>query len=185
MLIIGFALVEPQASEFLRYDRQAIEVGEWWRFITGHIVHLGWEHTLLNLTGLVLITVIFLPELSFKLDVLALTICLFGTSIGLYCFSKELLWYVGFSGVLHGYFIYYLIRGYRALPLPSLLAISAIIVKVIWEQSPWGDTRYTEALIGGTVAIDAHLYGTISGLFLGGCLYCVSKNTPAHDTFSK
>lgn len=175
MLMLVFAVLEPQASELLRYDRGAIVAGEWWRLISGHFVHLVWEHALLNLAGLVLITFIFWPELSFKFDALALIGCIIGTSIGLYGFSEELLWYVGFSGVLHGYLIYFLIKGYLVLPMPSLLAISSILIKVLWEQSPWGHTRYTEALIGGAVAIDAHLYGMISGVIVGMMLLWVGK----------
>ncbi len=167
LLIFLLAALEPKASELLGYDRNAINAGEWWRLFTGHLVHLGWAHAFLNLSGLALTTLIFQQELSIKNDSVALVFCIAGTALGIYLFSPDLIWYVGFSGALHGYLIYYLIKGYQVSPLISLIALTAIIFKVFWEQSPWGDTAQTEHLIGGAVAIDSHFYGSISGLVIG------------------
>ncbi|QOX78242.1 rhombosortase [Trichlorobacter lovleyi] len=33
-------------------DRSLVEQGEWWRLITGHFVHLSWQHYLYDLTAL-------------------------------------------------------------------------------------------------------------------------------------
>ena len=43
----------------LRYDRDALALGEWWRAITAHFVHLDAEHTLLNTLGVVLMWALF------------------------------------------------------------------------------------------------------------------------------
>src|SRR5438552_2270554 len=43
----------------LRYDRAALAAGEWWRLITGHLVHLNLEHALLNTLGLALMWALF------------------------------------------------------------------------------------------------------------------------------
>ena len=34
-----------------RYEREAVLDGELWRLVTGHLVHLGWSHTVLNLAA--------------------------------------------------------------------------------------------------------------------------------------
>jgi rhomboid family GlyGly-CTERM serine protease len=167
LLMLLLAALEPHASELLRYDRYAIDAGEWWRLCTAHLVHLSWTHTLLNLSGLALTTLIFQTELSTRDDSIALAVCICGTTFGIHLFSPQLIWYVGFSGVLHGYLIYHLIKGNSGSPLPSLIAVTAVFAKVLWEQSPWGDTARTAQLIGGAVAIDSHLYGAISGLLMG------------------
>jgi membrane associated rhomboid family serine protease len=39
-----------------RYDRQAIESGEYWRLVSGHLVHLGFGHVWPNLAALQAVT---------------------------------------------------------------------------------------------------------------------------------
>src|SRR6185437_16281269 len=46
----------------LRYERTALANYQWWRLITAHLVHLGWEHLLLNCAGLVLLWALFARE---------------------------------------------------------------------------------------------------------------------------
>ena len=41
--------------ELLRYDRTQISAGAIYRLVSGHFVHLGWSHFLLNSAGLLLI----------------------------------------------------------------------------------------------------------------------------------
>jgi len=184
LLIVTLAVLEPKASEIFRFDRYAINAGEWWRLLSGHVVHLGWAHTFLNLTGLVLVTVIFQQELSFKKDSMAMCFCIAGTSLGMYYFSPNIIWYVGLSGALHGYLIYYLIKGYKVSPLISIVALTTIIGKVIWEQTPWGDTSSTEELIGGIVAVDSHSYGSISGIIFGLFTLFMLKEKPSQVSSS-
>src|SRR3546814_5092394 len=43
---------ETQAA--LRFSRQALEQGAWWRLFTAHFIHLGWAHTVLNIAGVLL-----------------------------------------------------------------------------------------------------------------------------------
>ena len=65
---IGLMLVLNLAGEsgrgLLGYDREALERFQWWRLLTAHLVHLSWQHTLLNCGGLVLLWILFARELS-------------------------------------------------------------------------------------------------------------------------
>ena len=167
LVILILASLEPYAGDLLRFDRHAIADGELWRLFSGHLVHLGWAHTFLNLTGLGLITIVFQQELEFKSDCTALLFCCAGTTLGIYYLSPTMIWYVGLSGALHGYFIYYLIKGYKVSPIIAALTLIIMVGKVIWEQTPWGDTSSTEQLIGGAVAVDSHLYGSAAGIIVG------------------
>src|SRR3569833_4763439 len=58
------ALAGPSASVPLRYERAAILDGEPWRLVSGHRVHLGWSHLVLNLAVLALIWGLFLRQLA-------------------------------------------------------------------------------------------------------------------------
>ncbi|MEJ2554278.1 MAG: hypothetical protein P8079_09855, partial [Gammaproteobacteria bacterium] len=46
LLSTAFAAIGQQATAGLRYDRGAILHGQWWRILTGNVVHLGWPHLL-------------------------------------------------------------------------------------------------------------------------------------------
>ena len=54
-LCVIFALFGDIGRETFRYDRLQIENGEYWRLLTGHFVHLGPTHLVLNMAGLVLV----------------------------------------------------------------------------------------------------------------------------------
>ncbi len=169
ILMIGvlcLALFEPKSSELLAFDRVALQQGQWWRWITGHWVHLNLKHALLNLGGLGLIALIFIQELEWLPDTLAFFACCILVSAGLWWFSDRDV-YVGLSGVLHGLMIYYLIRTYSVTPKISLLGLFGVSAKVLWEQTRWSDTASTALLIGGPVAVEAHLFGLCAGIFVG------------------
>src|SRR5262245_13977247 len=63
VLILAAALGGDAIRMELRYERAAVFRGELWRLVTGHIVHLGWSHTLLNLAGLALVWMLCGPVL--------------------------------------------------------------------------------------------------------------------------
>lgn len=173
--ILLTALLEPQSGEALRFSRDAIDQGAWWLLFTCHWVHLGWEHTLLNGAGLLLITLSFQWELAPKTDIPAFLVCSLGTGLGMYLWSPDIHWYVGLSGVLHGYLLHYLIQGFRLQPGLALVVTLIVIGKIIWEQSPWADTTATEAMIGGRIAVDAHMFGGITGFCYGLFAYIFFK----------
>src|ERR1700745_2647345 len=64
-LLLGCALLlAPELAGaggrlLLRYDRDAIIDGQWWRLLTAHVVHLDLEHATLNGLGLALLWALF------------------------------------------------------------------------------------------------------------------------------
>ena len=55
LLCLAFAVFGDAGRDTFRYDRLQIENGEYWRLVSGHFVHLGTTHLLLNMAGLVLV----------------------------------------------------------------------------------------------------------------------------------
>jgi rhomboid family GlyGly-CTERM serine protease len=147
----------------LRYERNSILSGEIWRILTGHLVHLTWNHLLLNLGGLALIWLLFGKRLMLAQWLIVLLSCAIAISAGLMVFHPHLNWYVGLSGLLHGMFVAGalggLFSGYRA----EWLLLGLLVLKLAWEQLS-GALPGTGELAGGFVVVDAHLYGALTGL---------------------
>lgn len=151
----------------LQYHRIPLANGDWWRLFSAHLSHLGWGHLVMNLCGLWLIWYLF-PSAQPALRCLILLLFLMlGTSVGLWLFSPEVVWYRGLSGILHGLLIWALLEQLRSQPLLSLFILSCVVLKLIWEQ--WqGPLPGSESLADGSVIVDAHLYGAVMGVILWG-----------------
>src|SRR5665213_2032294 len=52
------------AESALRYDRDGLHAGQWWRLLTAHVIHLGYEHAVLDIAGLVLMWALFARDYS-------------------------------------------------------------------------------------------------------------------------
>ncbi len=157
------ALGGERVTIWLRYDREGILHGEIWRVFTAHIVHLGWQHLLMNLAGLFLIWALFGRMLGNRAWIMVLLLSAIAITLGLMFFNIHIRWYVGLSGVLHGLFLtgalLAIYAGYRA----EILLLVFIIGKLAWEQHN-GPLPGSAAMAGGNVLVDAHLYGAIAGV---------------------
>ena len=161
-LSILLAIVGKGATNLLRYDREGILHGQWWRLVSGNLVHLGWPHLLLNLAGLILVWLLFRQTLTTRNWIVVTMASAFAVGIGLLSFDPALEWYVGLSGVLHGLFAAGVIAGLFGGNRGDWLLLALIVVKIIWEQLV-GTMPGTAEIAGGTVIVDAHLYGAIGG----------------------
>lgn len=154
-----------EANNWLRFDRVLILQGQFWRLLTAHLAHLGHSHALMNILGLWLCWLLLgkqLKPLSSLALILASSLLI---SLGLLLLHPELRWYVGLSGVLHTIFVYGCLREIRAGHKDAIVLLLFIIGKLIWEQVA-GPLPGSEQTAGGTVIVDAHLYGAIAGLLL-------------------
>ncbi len=162
-LIIGLGLFGDIAQQALRYDRAAILDGQWWRLLSAHLVHLGGSHLLMNLAGLWLIWLLVGPALSPRSWLILLFTDALITGLALLIFNPHLGWYVGLSGVLHGLLVAGAIADIRRGHRGTWLLLGAVVFKLGWEQLA-GPLPGSEASAGGTVIVDAHLYGALGGL---------------------
>lgn len=162
LIALMVAIAGDTAAEQLRYEREAILQGELWRLLSGHLAHLGWSHLFLNLAGLGLLWVL-LGQAFNPLGWLALLlISSFTISFGLLVLNPLLHWYVGLSGLLHTI----LLAGAVALTAQrereGAVLLLLAVAKLAWEQLV-GPLPGSEETAGGTVVVDAHLYGAIAG----------------------
>ena len=151
------------ARELGRYQRDAIESGEYWRLVTGHLVHLGFGHLWPNLAALAIIGLLF-EDVFRTADWLRVgAASAAAIDLGLYVLEPNVAWYVGLSGVLHGYVaagaLALLVRREK---LGAVLAIG-VAAKLTFEQVV-GPVPFTAESVGGPVVVAAHLYGVVGGL---------------------
>lgn len=169
-LIIGaavlmLALLGEDATLALRYQRDAIVAGEWWRMLTGNLVHLGWAHLAMNIAGLALIWALFRDRLPIAAWWAATAAGALAVGLGLLWFMPHLNWYVGLSGVLHALFAAGAVASLRGGDKWDWLLLAAFAAKVGWEQI-YGALPGSAETAGGPVIVDAHFYGALAGAMI-------------------
>lgn len=148
----------------LRYERTAVMDGEYWRLLTGHLVHGTPAHLVLNMAGLGLIAALFPRDYSLRQWLLVALASGAAIAVGFVLFEPQLQWYVGLSGVLHGALAAGAVAWWRHESRFMALALSVILVgKLTWEQ-----LQGALPLSGDMpVIVNAHLYGAVGGLGAG------------------
>lgn len=148
----------------LRFDRQAILQGQWWRLLTAHYLHLGWIHTALNGGGLLLLAWMqprgpwYAWLMFYCLSAIFISVMLLQ--------STQVNLYVGASGVLHGLFILVAYFSAWLEPWRRYLLMAVVMVKLLWEQSHYYQDGGVGDLIGGYVVVDAHWWGGMFSLLI-------------------
>jgi rhomboid family GlyGly-CTERM serine protease len=153
------------APEALLYDRAEIRAGEYWRLLSGHLVHLDGAHLAWNLAAFAVLG--WLAESALGLGSLRiLTVLLFGAvaiDVWLIWGLPELSRYCGFSGLLNALLAAVIVaagRRFRS-PLPWLIAAVAL-AKVTLEAGA-GTALFAETLWPPVPT--AHAAGFLAGLF--------------------
>jgi rhomboid family GlyGly-CTERM serine protease len=142
----------------LRYDRAALADGEAWRLLTAHVVHLDLRHALLNGCGLVLMWALFARDYTGRQWLLVVLGAVVAIDAGLWLLDSTVQWYVGSSGALHGIMAAGALAHLRRREPDGWILAGFVVAKLTWEH--WVGPL---PLAGGTVVVDAHLYGVIGG----------------------
>jgi rhomboid family GlyGly-CTERM serine protease len=174
-VLVLLSLTGESGREWLRYERVAVFQGQYWRLLTGHLVHGSVQHLLLNGVGLGLIAALFPREYTVRGWLLILGSSVVAIDLGFVLLEPQLQWYVGFSGVLHGALAAGALGWWRHESKRLALALTAVLAgKLAWEQ--WqGALPFSGDL---PVVVDAHLYGAIGGALAGALLWFRSRDWP-------
>src|SRR5210317_1179669 len=162
----------------LAYTREGVAAGELWRLLTNHLVHLGWAHMWLNLAGIALVAWLVGGVFDWRRWLAVAGITALVIAAGFWFLYPELEWYVGLSGLEHGLLIAGLYSGIRMRDNESMILLGFVLAKLAWEQISGGPLPGSEATSGGSVIVDAHLYGTVGGA-IAGALFMRSAQRPA------
>jgi rhomboid family GlyGly-CTERM serine protease len=144
----------------LRYERAALAHAQWWRLLSGHLVHLGWRHALLNCAGLTLLWMLFAREFAPRRWLWIGLVAAASIDAGLWFLQPTVDWYLGASGVLHGAWAAGACAMYRRADGGGAALLLLLIVKLVYEQQS-GTSLFEGEL---PLVPAAHLYGTLGGL---------------------
>ncbi len=164
VLILTFMVQYADLLHSLRYDRQLVAGGSWWLLLTGHLVHANWPHWALNMAGLGIIAFFFSRYGSPLQWLLVFLMAALFAGAGVYLFNPALASGAGLSAVLHGLFVFGALYEIRHQPLSGYILLALLCAKLAWEFM-FGSISGAEALAGGRVATDAHLYGALGAAF--------------------
>ena len=174
IIVLCLLLQGAGLDQTLRFDRDAIGAGQFWLLLTGNFVHLGSSHLLMNMAGFVLVVALVWTRFNCIEWVLITLFSSLVVGIGLYLLDEEVIWYVGFSGTLHGLIIAGTLADLRHYPKSAGVLLALVVGKLAWEQFA-GALPGSESVAGGSVVVNAHLYGAIGGALLGVVLMLVNK----------
>lgn len=180
----------PQGLETWRYDRDAIAAGEYWRLVTGHMVHVGTAHFALNLLGLVLVIELLMNGLQVRHGVALLITSAVVVDLAMWHCYPGVEWYAGLSGVLHGLWAGCALIGLRPATrssrrngtftsgrfsphLVNSMALALLCAKT-WIEYQKGPVGNADLSSGTPVIYAAHWYGAIAGAGYASIVLCLA-----------
>ena len=165
LLILLLCIAQiPFVHDLFAWDRALIQSGQAWRVLTGNLTHTNFSHLAMNVSGLILLA--WFHHSYYKAGSFVFMVWIMMTVIGLAMFFTTFDWYVGFSGVLHGLFVWGVIKDIQnKIPLGWAL-LCVIFLKLMFDVQNASDGT-TAQLIDANVAYQAHWVGGILGMFFG------------------
>ena len=177
-ICIGLYVLFGGTPESLVYERVEILNGEWWRLVTGHLVHLDLQHLGTNVGALLALG--FLYETSDIGGPVRLVVGIFGLSTLL--ISATLLlgfpataYYCGLSAVLNGLYVATTLGMWRETGHKLWLAAFGLdLAKIGWEAAIG---PVFSSSLAWPPHIGAHVAGVIAGcIFAGWCMLMAKEN---------
>ena len=159
-LLLALTAVGDPGRALLRYDRAALAAGQLWRLMTAHLVHLDLHHALLNCAGLVLMWALFARDYRPRQWLVITLASMAAIDAGLWLWDSTVRWYVGSSGVLHGFMAAGTLARLRRGEAEGWVLAAFLVGKLAWEQGV-GPLPLSGS---DPVVVDAHLYGVAGGL---------------------
>lgn len=148
------------ARVWMRYEREGLRHGQLWRLVSAHLVHLSFEHALLNAAALVLLWMLFARAFTARRWLWVLVGSMGAIDAGFWFLRPAIEWYVGASGILHGVLAAGAVAACRRGEDLGALLLLLLIAKLVYEQQT-GLSVFQSSL---PILPDAHLFGALGGL---------------------
>lgn len=182
---VAFTLVSialsmyPSGLMHFCFDAQAIAQGEWWRLLTGHLVHSSAEHLIWDALAFFCVGV-YVEVNSSRLLAMSLLAGLLSVDLLLLSAWSPLLFYCGLSGILFAPLAVALwLHWQNSRGLLSVAPMMICAGKIIWELVQQNNLLVNS---GWPAYPPAHLAGIVGGLlvcFVGYRLFNDENRIPA------
>lgn len=179
-LVAASSLLGTEQVNALAWHRAPIADGQWWRLITGHMVHGNGWHAAMNAAGIAVIAIAFARTLSVAAWLLVVLASMFAIDV-VFALRPWPETYVGFSGVAHALLATPLVTS-LARDRPAVMTLLAMLWLKVIVESMLGGSESTAALIGLEVATSAHLTAVAVGSVIGSILRLTRCSALARDS---
>ena len=165
----ALAQMWPAALAGMQYDRPAIDTGQWWRLLTGNLVHYDWVHLSANLGAFAFLGWMALGRARGALWVVPISAAAIGA--GVYVWADGVATYRGISGMACALLSWMLVvmaiedRGWKAIGWLGLLLL--VIAKSVYETATGVVLLPTSAPRGVDMVGITHVVGLAIGALMG------------------
>ena len=164
----------------LTFDRVAIQSDEYWRLLSGHLVHTNGSHLGMSLAGILALWLLQGDDYNVRDYLTAAMVSAIGVSACLYYLNSSIAWYAGLSGLLHGLFAWGVTADMHARRHIGPVLVVGLLAKLLLEQT-FGAAAASERLLGYPAVIDANLYGAAFGSLTGAIMLYIRRETPTEQ----
>lgn len=165
-LLIAIQVAFGPAQDALIFNRKAVEAGEVWRLITGHLVHTGNRHLAWNVAALLVIGGLLEWEFGIRAvhHLAVVTAGAVAISAWLWWGMPSLEQYSGFSGILNTQLVIFLATAWQKTRNPLFVAVgigaaAKIFAELLAEKSFLAATTWPSVP-------EAHGIGFLAGIAL-------------------
>jgi rhomboid family GlyGly-CTERM serine protease len=175
-LLAGITISSETISQMLQFDRAAIAAGEWWRILTGHLVHWNANHFIWD--ALMFVVLGLLCERRARTRT---AICLAASSLAIsasvFWLLPQMNYYRGLSGVDSALFTLALALlwkearrdGDRLMIVMTIAGLACLAGKLAYEIAT-GATLFVDSSGAGFTPLPlVHAVGAVVGLGVGLC----------------
>jgi rhomboid family GlyGly-CTERM serine protease len=153
-----------QLAGLMRYQRQEVLNGQWWRLLSCHLVHLDSVHLATNIAALFVMSAIFADTLRAGTQLLALLFAGMVVGLALLACEPQVSYYAGLSGALHGLLAVGALVWVRDRPRLGGLLVAGMLCKLLIE---YGGYAFWFTVRTFPVVTSAHRWGAAGGLVFG------------------
>jgi rhomboid family GlyGly-CTERM serine protease len=159
----GLYLLFGPAPEALVFDREAIQQGEWWRLVTGHLVHSDPYHAWWDIPAFALLAVM-LEQIDRRGTMVVTLLAILTINMWLWLGIPNLLRYAGLSGIINGLFSLLLYRLWQRRPHIVIAMIAILYMTKLEVEAFSGQALLTNTLWPSVPSV--HLAGVAAAVIL-------------------
>ncbi|PID46079.1 MAG: rhombosortase [Proteobacteria bacterium] len=164
--LLSFAMQWWQPD--LLYVRGAVNQGEWWRILSGQLVHTNWPHFELNISSLLIFALLFYNSVNIRTFTISLFLLALGVGLSIHYLEPRIHWYAGLSGAIYGLYLVGAYSSYQRNDVFIAISVAALVIGKATFEHFYGQIHSNAELINARVVTEAHLYGIVGAIVLCG-----------------